>query len=66
MIGSHFINIDKFWLTWLSESLNSNLNLVIKIVNRVKCIALNTNIFNELYKKLHSDYQTLIYHTKVC
>ncbi|XP_003247960.1 zinc finger BED domain-containing protein 5-like [Acyrthosiphon pisum] len=49
----------------LPESLNSVLNLAIKIFNCVKSNALNTRIFNVLCNELQSDHQTLIYHTEV-
>lgn len=49
----------------LPESLNSVLNLAIKIVKCVKSSALNTRIFNVLCNELQSDHKTLIYHTEV-
>jgi zinc finger BED domain-containing protein 5/7/8/9 len=66
IIGSHcIIHRQALACKTLPESLNSVLNLAIKIINCVKSSALNTRIFNLLCNELQSDHQTLIYHTEV-
>ncbi|KAK9686133.1 hypothetical protein QE152_g37414 [Popillia japonica] len=66
IIGSHCI-INRQALACQSppESLNTALNLAVKVVNHIKSSALNTGIFRVLCQQLNSDQETLLFHTDV-
>lgn len=64
IIGSHcIIHRQALACKTLPESLNSVLNLAIKIVNCVKSSALNTRIFNVLCNEFCMKYLELIMET---
>ena len=49
----------------LSESLQDVLNTVIKMVNFVKDVALNTRLFRKLCVEMNAEHMNLLYHTRV-
>lgn len=66
IIGSHcIIHRQALACQTLPESLNTALNLAVKVVNHVKSSALNTRLFRVLCQELNSDQETLLFHTEV-
>ncbi|KAK9744009.1 hypothetical protein QE152_g8127 [Popillia japonica] len=49
----------------LPESLNTALNLTVKVANHVKSNSLNTKFFRVLCQELNSNQETLLFHTEV-
>ena len=49
----------------LPGALKKVLDSVVKIVNYIKCGALNTRLFKELCKEMDADHQTLLFYTAV-
>ena len=50
----------------ISKRLHEHLSAVIKVVNYVKSLALNTRIFSKLCKDMDANHTALLYHTQVC
>ena len=49
----------------LSERLHSSLNMVIKVVNKIKGNSLNDRLFRELCKENDEEFERLVFHTEV-
>ena len=50
----------------IPKRLYEHLSVVIKVINYVKSLALNTRLFNKLCKDMDASHTALLYHTQVC
>lgn len=49
----------------LSDRLHQSLNLIISIINKIKCHSLNDCLFHQLFHENDEDYECLLLHTHV-
>ena len=49
----------------LSENLNTSLNIVIKVINKIKSRSLNDRMFRELCYEYGEEFESVLHHTEV-
>ena len=65
-VGSHcVIHREALAAKTLHPGMKDKLTVIIRIVNFFKTSAVNTRLFSKLCKDMHSDHETLLFHTSV-